>query len=183
MKYILGIDPGFSGALAIYDPIEHYVLAVQDMPLIVPAADATSIMASHSRRSNIDPAKLASFVLTHSKLIRIAVLERVNAAPDQGVVSMFRFGEGFGMIQGVLATIGIRTILPMPAVWKASMAVTADKNSSISKCRYSFGDKFMAEKCPLKKHHGRCEAILLAMFGAKSLGITKTTDKTVGLLG
>lgn len=167
---ILGIDPGFTGAIALYSPIDHSVIDVIDMPLIQPTE---SLFGGASERKTIDVGQMASFILVHSKNITLAVVEQVSAAPEQGVVSMFRFGEGFGMIQGVLSTIGIKTLKPIPSVWKLGMNVSADKNSSISRVALEFGGQFMAEKAPLKKHHGRCEAILLAMFGAKSLGLLK----------
>jgi len=59
----------------------------------------------------------------------LAVLERVSAMPGQGVSSMFRFGEGYGVVQGVLAALGIPVIAGSPAVWKrASGLIGRDKD-------------------------------------------------------
>ncbi len=94
--------------------------------------------------------------------------------PGQGVSSTFRFGEGYGVLQGIMAThSNIRVILPRPSVWKMSMGVTADKGSSLRLARQLF-PAFETKYFSRIKDDGRAEALLLALFGLRSLGFTNT---------
>ncbi len=162
-KYIIGIDPGFSGAVAVYNPTDKTIVAVEDMPL----AHESSFIGQAKHK--IDVQALASLILRYGSQSSLAVVERVSAAPGQGVSSMFRFGEGFGMIQGIIACHGLRLLMPPPSVWKASMNLSSDKKQSLILVRTKFPDD--AERYFARvKDNGRAEALILAMFGAKSLG-------------
>lgn len=48
----------------------------------------------------------------------VCCLERVGARPGQGVTSMFKFGENFGFIQGLLTACSIPYGLVTPQKWK-----------------------------------------------------------------
>lgn len=161
-KYIIGIDPGYTGAVAVYDPSLKALVAVEDMPI----RRTESFIGSG--KANIDCNQLASMIIGYGAKSSLCVVERVSAAPGQGVSSMFRFGEGFGMIQGIIATQGIRIIMPPPSVWKASMNLSSDKDQSLYMVRTKFPDNI--SYFTRKKDNGRAEALLLALFGAKSLG-------------
>ncbi|MFQ6105415.1 MAG: hypothetical protein ACE5OP_14165 [Candidatus Glassbacteria bacterium] len=62
-------------------------------------------------------------------LIRVAILsgaqvifmEQVHAMPKQGVVSMFSFGQGFGIWLGILACHRVPYELVAPQRWKREM--------------------------------------------------------------
>lgn len=160
-ELILGVDPGFTGSLAVINSNTMRLVEVIDMPLMKP-----SNLFERKHRPEIDVARLAAWVDAYAHKIQLAVLEKVSAAPDQGVVSMFRFGEGYGMVRGVVAAHKLRTVTPAPAVWKGAMNLNRNKTRSIEAAKLLAGaEPFLT----LMKHHGRAEAILLAMFGARSL--------------
>jgi len=60
----------------------------------------------------------------------LAVLERVGAMPGQGVSSMFKFGQAFGTVQGILAALKVPTHLVAPVTWKRHFRLPADKELS-----------------------------------------------------
>ena len=159
---IIGIDPGFTGALAVLGETgaTPYLITVIDMPLL-----GRSVFGGNDR-ANIDLAKLVDWIKIHQPLTRAAYVERVSASPGAGVSSMFRFGEGLGLIRGVLAALGIKTYLPMPGVWKPSMGLNRDKETSLAMARKVPGAKQYLTRI---KDHGRAEAILLAIYGIKAL--------------
>lgn len=99
-----------------------------------------------------------------------AVVEKVGAMPGQGVVSMFKFGENFGMIQGVLQAFGVPYELVTPQKWKKEFGVTADKNTSIEVCRRLFplANLKRSERCR-KDDDGIAEAILMAEFARRHM--------------
>lgn len=146
MIYI-GIDPGKDGAMAILRPMEP--------PLVIPF-DAKS----------------------YAELLRDAAaegeirccLERVGAMPGQGVTSMFRFGENFGLIQGMLTACSIPYELVTPQRWKKEFGVTGDKNTSISVCKRLFPDVALrrTDKCRTD-HSGMAEALLMAEYARRRM--------------
>lgn len=97
-------------------------------------------------------------------------LERVNAMPKQGVVSMFNFGKNFGFIQGLLTAYSIPYELVTPQKWKKEFQITGDKNSSIAVCKRLFPDVDLrrTERCR-KDDDNTAEAILLAEFARRKL--------------
>lgn len=117
----------------------------------------------------INGAEVSRFLTPYLGGLKLAVIESVGAMPKQGLSSTFRFGEGYGLVQGILAGLGVtRTIKATPQVWKASMGVTANKDTSLTLAKNLFPTN--AHLFARKKDHGRAEALLLAVFGARSLG-------------
>lgn len=164
---VLGIDPGFTGALALYSYMERQLFTLIDMPL----TDPSILKIGRDHRHNVDSSKLAAWVQLYSPRIALASIERVHAAPEQGVTSTFRFGEGFGILQGIMAAFQIRTIYPHPSVWKIAQGVTSDKETSLIAARAHSTIQQSSQYFSRKKDHGRAEAFLLARFGADQLRI------------
>ena len=98
------------------------------------------------------------------------VLEKVNAMPGQGVVSMFNFGQNYGFIQGVLKAYNIPFELVPPQKWKKEFSVTSDKNTSIEVAKRLFPQVNLkaTERCK-KDHDGMAEALLLAEYCRRKL--------------
>lgn len=160
MSLILGIDPGVSGALALYDP-EGGLLDVHDMPV------SERRMSNKKVKRSVDPYELSRLIDCWSKSLGLAVIEQVGTRPGEGAVGAFSFGESFGVIRGVCCAHFIRVELVTPAVWKRAMGVKGDKDES--RARASQLLPRSAGYWPLKKHDGRAEAALIAMHGAHLL--------------
>ena len=79
---------------------------------------------------------------------------------------MFNFGEGFGIIKGVLGAFQIPYVEVDPGVWKNAMGLGADKAKSLALARKKYGNEYFSRK----KDHGRAEAALLAQFAYERLG-------------
>jgi crossover junction endodeoxyribonuclease RuvC len=155
---ILGIDPGLSGALAIYDSTHRKLVDVVDMPLT----------KFKDKKSSIDTLSLTLFLARYAKSLRFAVVEEVSAMPGQGVVSMFRFGESVGILKGMLSTYFVPTHFVRPQVWKLTFNLSSDKNLSRERAAALFPDGCQANPDPFgrKKDDGRAEASLLAVWGS-----------------
>lgn len=128
MTYI-GIDPGKGGALAIINGIGNISIYPFDKEVY------RNVLSDYQR--------------VGSETLAKCCLEHVGAAPKQGVVSMFHFGENFGFIQGLLEAYEIPYELVRPAKWKKEFSVTADKNTSIEVCHRLFPNVSLkrTEKC------------------------------------
>lgn len=96
----------------------------------------------------------------------IAIIEKVHAMPGQGTVSMFSFGQNYGYILGVIDAYQIPSKLVDPRTWKHYFGISADKQSSIDKCKELYpGINLLPTKRCKKESDGMAEAILLGRWG------------------
>jgi hypothetical protein len=145
--YLIGIDPGLSGALAVLSPSGELERLV-DLPVI-----------RDGRLAWIDGGSLQSILIDalYGRPAR-AVVERVSAMPRQGIASAFNFGVGFGSVLSILQARHLPVELVTPATWKRAVGLSSDKRASLDKARLLFP----AADLTLAKHDGRAEALLLA---------------------
>jgi crossover junction endodeoxyribonuclease RuvC len=149
----IGIDPGISGALAIVDGDGH-LEDLADMP----------VMTLIGKRQTVNGAALA-------KVLRVwivdepatAYLEQVAAMPGQGVSGMFSFGCSYGIVQGVLAALGIPVVFVSPRSWKKRADLIGKEKDM---ARTIAQRLYPAAELDRKKHVGRADAILIAKYGA-----------------
>lgn len=167
---ILGIDPGLSGALALYWPATGG-LTVYDMPTLAAGKGKSSkrVLDHHGLTAIL---REMNENVASGSLIDHAFLEQVSAMPGQGVTSMFSFGLSYGALRQALASEGVPTTLVTPVVWKKAMKVTAAKDGAVARASDLLprhADKFRGKRGGLMD--GRAEAALLAVYGARSLAI------------
>jgi crossover junction endodeoxyribonuclease RuvC len=151
MRWTVGIDPGLSGAVAFLDGEE--LVEVVDMPVVRPKGSKPRVDAGELTR-----------VLANWAPVE-AVVERVGPAPGAGVSSMFRFGYGAGVIEGVLAGLGVKVVLVVPAVWKPAMRLGSDKDRARAEAQRLFPAH--AGQFVRVRDDGRAEAALLGLYGAR----------------
>lgn len=160
---ILGVDPGFSGAIAVIDIDKQALIDLIDFP--------TFHTPSKSRKSgymvHLDIHALSTMIDFYAPMTSIAVVESPFAMPRQGLSSTFRFGKTCGQIEGVLAGHYIPVIPVTPQVWKCAMGLSSDKMQSIKKAKSLFPDfkHLWNRKC----YNDRAEAVLLATYGVTYL--------------
>lgn len=155
MTTIVGIDPGITGALAMYDPASGRVLKVEDMPISAKGTGHGNQVAAHV---------LAT--LLRSWVPSLAIVEAQGAMPKQGVTSMLSLGRTMGVIEGVLAALEVPYVTVRPGEWKRRAGLLkADKDQSRT-LALQLNPQF-AEALRRQKDHGRAEAMLIARFGAK----------------
>tara|TARA_R110000782_G_scaffold16737_1_gene47591 strand:+ start:859 stop:1341 length:483 start_codon:yes stop_codon:yes gene_type:complete len=153
---IYGIDPGFTGAVSIYDSQKNK-LECYDIPTYKSPKGKTLI----NLHALLD-------ILTYSDDdSSMAVIERVNAMPNQGVSSTFRFGQGYGQIEMGLAACKLAVHYVSPAVWKKHFGLNRDKGVSRG---------LVTQRLPQYAHlfarvkdDGRAEATLIALYAAEKL--------------
>ena len=99
---IIGIDPGASGGVAVYDEDEH-ALYTHKCPDNTKAMAA--IINSAKARSWIDDQQL------------MCAIEKVHAFPTDARSSAFKFGVNFGKWLGILGSLNVSTIEVTPQTW------------------------------------------------------------------
>lgn len=154
---IAGIDPGLDGAIALLGPDR---LTVHDMP-----THTTTV--NGKQRRQLDLHTLASFFELWGASIILACIEEPSAMPKDGVIQAFKFGFNCAVPQAMAALAMIPVRLVRPSVWKAQIGLTGDKDMS-RKLASQIMPKF-SSLWPLKKHDGRAEAALLAVYGSRIL--------------
>ena len=90
-----------------------------------------------------------------------AVVERVSAMPKQGVSSSFRFGQGLGLIQGVIYASGVALVEVAPGTWKRHFKLGADKEAARALALKRFPH---VDNLDRKRDAGRAEALLIALW-------------------
>ena len=155
MSFIIGIDPGASGAVAILEDTGQLV-QVFDMP-------AVEVVIGGKAKRRISPEMLAAELRLYNVDGTRAVIEQVNAMPGQGVTSMFSFGESFGLAKGVLAGLGIPVTSVTPGKWKKALGLNAGKDASRAKAAALWPQQ--AGEFRRVKDDGKAEAALIARWG------------------
>lgn len=153
----LGIDPGLSGAIALYVPSEDTML-IGDVPV-------HELKRNGKTRREVDVHALAAMIADCAPYKPHVWIEHVSAMPGEGAVGAFTFGKVVGLLTGVCIASGLVLERVTPSVWKKAMGVTADKDGT--RARASALLPAHASKWPLKKHDGRAEAALIALYGAR----------------
>jgi len=147
---ICAIDPGYTGAIAFLSD-NGVLIEVVDMPVI-----------KHAGKTRIVATDLAVMLDSRSMDIAYLVIERVGARPGQGVTSMFNFGYGAGLIEGICAALFLPYFHVLPQTWKKQVGVGADKGA----CR-AMAQKLWpraAGQFARVKDDGRADAALLGYW-------------------
>jgi len=153
MSYVIGIDPGISGAIAVFDWYTKKLVEIIDMPTL-------EVESGKTKKRHISAVSLANYLVgftdTH------VVIERVGALPGNGSVSMFNFGRSAGIIEGVVAALEMPNTYVTPAAWTKAVGRAAGKDASRMRAMELFPSK--AEMFKRAKDDGRADAALIAYW-------------------
>jgi hypothetical protein len=158
MNSILGIDPGLDGALCIYNG-EH--VDILDMP-------TTERVVNGKAKRQIDAYQVGNWLDLNRGRIKRAVVEHVTSSPQMGVASAFSFGFSTGVIHGALAGNAIPLLTVRPQDWKSAFGLIRQPKDA-SRGAASRIAPAHSSLWPLKKHDGRAESFLLAVYGMRFL--------------
>ena len=138
--HIVGVDPGFSGAISV---INESLNVVETMKL-----------------------KDATWVEVIAMLNRVdrpcfAMLEQVHSMPRQGVASSFKFGTSFGGLQASLAAAAVPYEMVTPSKWQRSLGCLSkgDKNVTKNMAQRLFPNE--------KVIHATADSLLIAYYAMK----------------
>ena len=108
MKTIIAIDPGKSGGIAVR---QFGITYCQPMPDT--EGDRLELLRDIKTASDVEGCET------------VCVLEEVGgfAGKAQPGSAMFRFGENYGFLKGVVQTLGIKLELVRPQVWQKAFGL------------------------------------------------------------
>lgn len=147
----IGIDPGKSGALAVISEDSFGTMA-----WAIPFGQKSYA------------AELAKYIGLAE--VKAVCVEKVNAMPGQGVVSMFNFGHNLGYIEGLLQAYELPYQLVPPQTWKKEFSLNSDKQRSIEVCQKLFPHvSLLPTEKSRKPNDGMAEALLMAEYARRKM--------------
>lgn len=169
--YVIGIDPGLKGAIALVTP--SYNCIVHDVPT-VQVIGAKRKMKSGERKNKVSNLMDVAEVVKLLKFWKeqytplIVYLENVHSMPTDGAMQAFNFGQGFGMYRGILGALEMRYELVAPQTWGKVMLKDMGKNEDASylKARQLFPSAVLNGPRGAKLD-GRADALLIAEYGRR----------------
>jgi len=162
MKTILAIDPGLSGGLAV---IQFGKTVCHAMPETL--GDVFELIASF---------QAASVVEGHPM---VCVLEEVSgfAGKGQPGSAMFKFGEHYGFVQGVVRSLGIRLELVRPQVWQKAFGLgTASRCASKSVWKNKLKAEAQRRYPQLKVTLKTADALLILDYALQRRGLASESE-------
>lgn len=105
MKTVIGIDPGKSGFICVYNEKSQLFIEIPSIG------------------SEIDVTKLSDIIynISDTRVISMACLEDVHAIFGASATSTFQFGRVVGLLEGILAANDIPYIKVSPKTWQKEM--------------------------------------------------------------
>lgn len=161
---ILGIDPGLDGAFVLLEAGRPMFRAI--MPVI-------EVKKAKGKKREYCEAEIVR-IIKHCNPAHVFI-EKQQAMPAQGGVSMFSIGLGFGILRGIVAAREIPFTILTAQSWQKEMFKGLAKDDTKSNSALICGrlwpeiDWRASDRCK-KAHSGATDAALIARYGWLTLG-------------
>jgi hypothetical protein len=200
---LLGVDPGLSGALALFDPTRPW----RDKPYRLEVFDMPTCGEEGDRR--VDAKALYLWLDPQERSVEYAIIERVMAMPSQRVAQSgenegervrmpaymaMKFGEAVATVRTVIICRDVAYARVVPVGWKKEAGLAKPrrprgsprvppepasvvKNRSRLKAIEVFPEyEHLFQR---KRDENRAESALIARYGAVKLGLVPSLDPTL----
>jgi hypothetical protein len=149
------VDPGIRGGAAIIEMANGIATLVSAIDIPVAGIGA---------KERVNGLALQEWILSHSPTL--AFIEHAQVMPKQGASSGFKYGRAVGALETVITLCAVPLEVVSPGVWKRSFhLVGPDREQSRQRALQLFPSAHAL--FARKKDHGRSEAALLALYGAR----------------
>jgi len=165
---VIGMDPGVHGAIAVLSA-EGNLLSVVDMPIF---EIKKMVRGKETTRRKVNVHGVGS-ILREAGQSR-AVIEDVNAMPNDGAMQAFIFGFSAGALHGAVGALNLQLATVRPQPWKKHFGLSADKNAArqVATRRWpEFADQFKRVK-----DAGRAEAALIGLHSIETSNAATAAD-------
>jgi crossover junction endodeoxyribonuclease RuvC len=153
LSWIVGIDPGVQGAFAFLGSDGSIELI--DIPNVSAAG----------KKVEIDEDQVCRLFDNRSSKINSGWIEHTWARPGEGVVNAATQVGHYQFLRGVLRANFIPLQKVAPQRWRREMKLGKGKDASRVRCSEMLPTH--SAMWPLKKHNGRCDALLIGLYGAR----------------
>jgi crossover junction endodeoxyribonuclease RuvC len=159
---IVGIDPGVEGALALLTDSGE-IIDIKDMPVV-------EVRVGRTTRHRIAASELARIM--RAMKCDHAVLEHVAGRPTDVPTYAGELCRAAGIVEGVIAALGIPWTSVQPTAWRKAMGVSLPPGSSTKSERKEASRQRSMQLWPAhaelfkrKKDADRSEAALIGRWG------------------
>jgi len=168
-KAIIGIDPGFNGAVCIMWRDLTNKIELFDVPFVEVIKSGKTKKGNQKKGKEYLDNSMAEILEDFyggGRPTCHVFLEKVGAMPKQGVASMFSFGTGYGLWKGIIAAYHLPCTLVTPQSWKKElMQGMKDKEASLVVAQQLFPQ--CRKDLVQQKDIGKADALLLCEFGRR----------------
>lgn len=161
---LVAYDPGLSGAFCFMKA--GVIVDIGDMPTLSDGSNRQVDVTALCRR-------IDKWAPTHAIIENVQPMPSIPGADGlrrgMGAASSFRFGFATGQIRAVVTCYGMEVRLVHPQSWKRWAGLRgSDKEQSRQRALALM--PAAAKWLPLKRDHNKAEALILALYGADTLG-------------
>jgi crossover junction endodeoxyribonuclease RuvC len=155
---VVGVDPGKSGAI-FAQGLDGTRAWFAPMPIIADQISGVNIAS----------------ILRLFENLRHVFVEKAQAMPGQGVSSMFNYGLGAGIVQGVIESLGVPYTLVGPKKWQKEMfagtpsSLESKEKSALAASRLWPSLDFRSSPRCKKVNSGFTDAALICEWGRRLL--------------
>jgi len=164
-RHYVGIDPGLTGVVAIVTDMDGVSLDVRTHN--IPTMQVTK-KSGKGKATRYDLQGMIAILEPLRGLRVIAGLEELSGRPGLSSQSVFGMGRGFGIWEGLLASMHIPMVSISPLKWKRALDVMGksgqDDKSRKAESVLKAQQIFPWVKFPLQRDHNKADAVLLAEF-------------------
>lgn len=166
--HVLGCDPGKTGAIVLTS--KHHLAIVRTPHMKAKTGRGEEIMYAAMWEK-------VKAVLTEHERPHHVFIERVQAMPQEGASSGFKFGYSAGFLRGMITALGLPYDMVEPTAWKRTVRIPhgTDKKGSIARA-CELWPKQVEELTPKRgfwtqeECFGVCDAALIGYHGLSLLG-------------
>jgi crossover junction endodeoxyribonuclease RuvC len=154
-EYVIGIDPGIAGALALVSRAGE-LIEVADMPILRDGS---------AGRASVNAPLLAELLARwHAREV---ICEFVAARPGEGPTGAFSFGRCRGVIEGACAALGLPIRFVTPPSWKRLIGIPPGKDGAKDRSRAEAIRRWPAQAGLFArvKDDARSDAALIGLAG------------------
>lgn len=157
IKNYIGIDPGLSGAVCVLSD----EIRIFDTP-------STVIKSGKKNKRKYLSGNMADILMPFKDQNTLVIIEKQNAMPGQGVVSMMSIGVGYGLWLGIISAYKIPYIEITPQSWKKELmsGMGKEKAASCFRAKQLFPDLELFTPRG-RALDGRGDAVLIAEYGRR----------------
>lgn len=171
-KIIIGIDTGLDGGIAILCPHKDPIVLVTPV-LDIKCAGKTKKGNNKTKREYFIN-EIVSILKPYADRNDVhAFVEKAGCMPSQSAQSGFQTGRGFGMLEGIIAALGIPITTPLPQQWQKVMipgqaGQTKARSISVAVRMFPKTNFKKSDRCTTY-HDGMTDAVLIAEWGRREL--------------
>lgn len=155
-----GIDPGLAGGITLLCP-KGTVVYKTIMPTM-----------TIGKKNELDTKTIVEILRAHQ--VKAVGIEKQQAMPGQGAVSMFTIGKNYGKLIGIIDSLGITRIDLVSRAWQKVMFANYPKGDTkltsiaVAQALFPKEDFRKSDRCT-NKHDGLTDATLIAEYTRRQI--------------